>query len=132
MVFRISIDSKRKSSESIVTEKKLKSLGYDVSLHISHVYTIDHDFSVTDTKKIADALHNPIVQNARINQPYQKRFDWALELGFLPGVTDNVANTTTEIINDLFKIEIGLNKVFSSKVLFITGKLIMIHYTLIW
>ena len=48
-----------------------------------------------------------------MNMPLDKTFEWALELGFLPGVTDNVANTATEIINDLFKINLGRNKVYS-------------------
>ncbi|MBW2996209.1 phosphoribosylformylglycinamidine synthase [Candidatus Woesearchaeota archaeon] len=118
-IFRISIDSKEKSSEAKVLEKKIKSLGYDVSLDISKVYTIQYDFAEEQIKEIADALFNPVVEVPRINSPLQKGFDWALELGFLPGVTDNVANTAAEIINDLFKINIGRNKVFTTKVLFI-------------
>ena len=122
-IFRISLDSKEKSSEAKVLEKKLINLGYNVSLEISKVYTIQYEFSDEQIKKLANALHNPTVETARINQPYKKEFSWSLELGFLPGVTDNVANTTTEIINDLFKINIGRNKVFTSKVLFINGNL---------
>ncbi|MBW2978188.1 phosphoribosylformylglycinamidine synthase subunit PurL [Candidatus Woesearchaeota archaeon] len=121
-IFRIAIDAKEKSSEAKVLEKKLKSLGYSTVLDISKVYTIQYDFSDEQIKKIADSLHNPVVDVPRINSPIQKEFDWALELGFLPGVTDNVANTTAEIINDLFKIKIGRNKVFTSKVLFIKSE----------
>ncbi|MEE9525802.1 MAG: AIR synthase-related protein [Candidatus Woesearchaeota archaeon] len=121
--FRISIDSKETSSEAKVLERKIKSLGYDVSLDISKVYTIEYDFSDEQIKEIADSLHNPVVETTRINSAFKKEFDWVLELGFLPGVTDNVANTTTEIIDDLFKIKIGRNKVFTTKVLFIKGEL---------
>ena len=120
-IFRIEIDSKEKSSESRVLEKKLKELGFKVSLEISNVYTIEYNFQEEQVKKIAGSLHNKVVSTARINQPFNKQFNWVLELGFLPGVTDNVANTTTEIIDDLFKIHIGLSKVFSSKVLYITS-----------
>jgi phosphoribosylformylglycinamidine synthase len=120
-IFRISIDTKEKSSEAKVVEKKLKNLGYDISLEISRVYTIQYAFSDEKIEKIANALHNPVVEAARINSPSKKEFNWALELGFLPGVTDNAANTTAEIINDLFKEDIGRNKVFTSKVLFITA-----------
>ena len=60
-IFRISIDSKEKSSEAKVLEKKLNSLGYNISLEISKVYTIQHDFSEDQIKKIADSLHNPVV-----------------------------------------------------------------------
>lgn len=120
-ISRIAIDSKEKNSEAKVLERKLKSLGYDVSLEISKVYTIQHDFSDEQLKKIASSLHSPVVEVPRINSPAQKKFSWALELGFLPGVTDNVANTAAEIIDDMFKIKIGRNKVFTSKVLFITA-----------
>jgi len=122
-VFRVEIDSKEVNSEAKVLERKLKNLGYKLSLDISKVYTIQYDFSDEQIKKIADSLHNSIVEEIRINSSFGKEFAWALELGFLPGVTDNVANTTTEIINDLFKINIGRNKVFTSKVLFIKGNL---------
>ncbi|MBD3303820.1 phosphoribosylformylglycinamidine synthase [Candidatus Woesearchaeota archaeon] len=122
-IFRISIDSKEKNSEAKVLERKLKSLGYDVSLDISKVYTIQHDFSGEQVQNIAESLYNPVVEGVRINAPFRRGFDWALELGFLPGVTDNVANTAAEIINDLFKMSLGRNKVFTSKVLFVTGTL---------
>lgn len=122
-ITRISIESKEKNPEEILLEKKFKGLGFDLSVNVSYVYTIDHDFSDEQLEKIAESLHNPVVQLARINTPRDLKFDFALELGFLPGVTDNVANTTTEIINDLFKIDLGLSKVFTSKVLFLKGNL---------
>jgi len=119
-VFRIEIDSKEKSSEAGLLGKKLKELGFGVKVvGVSAVYTIKYDFSDSQIKKIGDSLHNELVHNVRINKKFNEKFDWGLELGFLPGVTDNVANTTAEIINDLFKIDIGLSKVFSSKLIFI-------------
>ncbi len=119
-IHRISVDSKQKSSEAILMQKKLKSLGYDVEIvAVSRVYTTDYDFSDDQIVKISNALHNNLVHSVRIDSGFKKEFTFALELGFLPGVTDNVANTTTEIINDLFKINIGLSKVFSTKVVFI-------------
>ncbi len=120
-IFRIEIDFNGKDSESVILENKFKSLGLNITLKTSQVYTINYDFSDLQINKIADALHTPIVQKARINFPINEKFDWALEIGFLPGVTDNVANTTAEIINDLLKIDIGRNKVFSSRSLFISG-----------
>ncbi len=128
-IFRTSIDSKEKSSEAKILEKKIKGLGFNVKLRISNIYTIKYNFSDKQIKKVADVLHNKIVQKVRINQPFKEKFNWVLELGFLPGVTDNVANTTTEIINDLlmlptstYEVEDSNVKVFTSKVLFITSK----------
>ncbi len=120
-ICRIEIDSTKKSSEAKVLENALSVDGHEVSIETSKVYTVEYDFSEGQFKQVAAALHNPITEFPRINEPADKKFDFVLELGLLPGVTDNVANTTTEIINDLFKIEIGRNKVFSSKLLFISG-----------
>ena len=51
-IFRISIDTKEKSSEAKVLEKKLKNLGYDIDLEISKVYTIQYAFSDEKIEKI--------------------------------------------------------------------------------
>ncbi|ABR55081.1 Phosphoribosylformylglycinamidine synthase [Methanococcus vannielii SB] len=126
--FRIAIDTKEKSSEAVNIEKKLLGLGYNVSIDVSRIYTLDYDFSSEEIQMIANSLYNPVIEFSRVNTPFNKKFDFALELGFLPGVTDNVANTTTEIINDLLKIDIGLSKVFSSKTVYITGNLKKLTY----
>jgi phosphoribosylformylglycinamidine synthase subunit PurSL len=125
-VFRINIEAKKKCSNAISYENKINSLGYDVEINFSFVYTINYSFNEKEIEKIAFSLCNPVYQNYLINDSIENlktnKFDFVLELGFLPGVTDNVANTTTDIIKDLFKLDIGRNKVFSSKLLFIKNK----------
>lgn len=120
-VFRIEVDFSEKSSEAKVLEEKIRKMGVNVKLEASNVYTINYPFSEKQIREISDSLHNEIVQSIRINEKTNKSFDWALEIGFLPGVTDNVANTTTEIINDLLGISVDRNKVFYSKLFFITA-----------
>lgn len=119
--YRIEVYSKIKDSESKNYQKRLQKLGYNVEIEVSNVYTISHDFDKSQINQIADALHNEVVHSVRVNEASKANFDYAVEYGFLPGVTDNVATTVTEIINDLFKTKIGLNKVFSSKLLYIKG-----------
>ena len=119
-IYRIAIDKLEKGPEARVLERRIKALGYNISVSLSRVYTIQHDFSPEQVEVIANALHNPVVEAVRINKPVAESFDWALELGFLPGVTDNVAHTTTEIINDLLKTEIGRNKVFTTSKLLLS------------
>lgn len=124
--YRINIQSKKKCSNAISYENKINSLGYNVEIKFSFVYTINYPFNQTQIEKIASSLCNTVFQIYSINDPIENlknnEFDYVLELGYLPGVTDNVANTTTDIINDLFKFDIGRNKVFSSKLLFIKNK----------
>ncbi len=122
--FRIEIDHKGKSSESLLLEKKLKSLDPNIQIEISHVYTLDYNFSDVEMEKIASSLYNPVVEKVRINTPRDLEFTWALELGFLPGVTDNVSHTVTEIIEDILNEKLGLNKVFSSKLIFIKSNIL--------
>ncbi len=119
-IYRICIDSKQKSSQAQIIEKSINS---DISIHISKVYTLQQNFTKKQIEKIANCLYNPVVETTRINVSSKRKCNWVLELGFLPGVTDNIANTVAQIINDLFKINIGRNRVFSSNVLFISGRL---------
>ncbi|MDO8658385.1 MAG: phosphoribosylformylglycinamidine synthase subunit PurL [Candidatus Levybacteria bacterium] len=55
------------------------------------------------------------------------KFDFAIETGYLPGVTDNIANTTKEIIEDLLKIKFSTEDgVYSTKLIFTKGALLKI------
>lgn len=89
------------------------------------VYTINKNFNKNDLTKIASALMNPVIQKACINEPYiSTKFSFAIEIGYLPGVTDNVANTTKEIIEDLLKIKfVKEENVYTSQITFITRKI---------
>ncbi len=52
------------------------------------------------------------------------KFDWAIEIGFLPGVTDNVAKTTKQMIEDHLKIKFSEKEdVYSSQVTLVDGDL---------
>ena len=90
-----------------------------------NVYTIKKNLNKNQLKEIALSLTNPVYQKFTINKPTLiSKFTWAIETGFLPGVTDNVANTVKEIIKDQLKIKfVGDEDVFSSQLLLIDGKL---------
>lgn len=88
------------------------------------VYTINKKLSPTQQKKIAAALADPVIQKGVINKPLApKKFSWAVEIGYLPGVTDNIGHTAGELIADLLKIQFKQDEgVYSSKVLFFDKK----------
>ena len=53
-----------------------------------------------------------------------KNFDWIIEIGFLPGVTDNAGKTAREAIGDSLRKKFSDNEdVYSSQVFLITGSL---------
>ncbi|MBI2029138.1 phosphoribosylformylglycinamidine synthase [Candidatus Gottesmanbacteria bacterium] len=88
------------------------------------VYTIDKKLSSQQISQIADILTNPVSQKASINkQSKTNKFLYAYEIGFLPGVTDNIANTSKEIIEDKLKNKFRPGEgVYSSKLFFATSK----------
>jgi len=85
-------------------------------------YLITHDFGSDKIRKIAEALTNPIIEEYSINQfPKTSNFSYAIEIGFLPGVTDNVGHTARETICDLFHIKNNQNlAVYTSKIFLIS------------
>ena len=63
------------------------------------VYTIDGRLSLQDLKKAAAGpLSDPVIQHFAIDRGLADRFDWMIEVGFRPGVTDNVGKTAREAI----------------------------------
>ena len=50
-----------------------------------------------------------------------KDFDYAIEIGFLPGVTDNIGNTARESIEDLTGTVFMGQGVYSSQIMYVSG-----------
>lgn len=135
---RIEISSNISDTRAQVTQAHLEKIGFSgkiKDLQIVDVYTIDglvYDFQLDD---IAAMLSNPVTQSTSVGKPQSPdKFDWAVEIGFLPGVTDNIANTAKESIDDLHKKKISngdwatsrttaIDGVYSSQIFFLTGDL---------
>ena len=63
------------------------------------VYTIDGQFTEEELKKAASGpLSDPIIHDFAINRGLADHFDWLIEVGFKPGVTDNVGKTAREAL----------------------------------
>jgi len=88
-------------------------------------YTIEHQFSNAEIKKAAAVLTNPILEEFSIDTfPEIKNFTYAVEIGYLPGVTDNLARTSEETITDLLGKEKTQNlRIFSSRIFLIKKKI---------
>jgi phosphoribosylformylglycinamidine synthase subunit PurSL len=69
------------------------------------VHTIDGDLTVAELEKAAAGpLSDAIIQDFAVNSGLADRFDWLIEVGFRPGVTDNVGKTAKEAIELLLGI----------------------------
>src|SRR3989344_6587098 len=71
-------------------------------------YLIDSNLSKKELVKLAEALTNPILEKYYINEPIKVvdvgRLHYAIEIGFKPGVTDNVGHTVKEMAKDLLHL----------------------------
>ena len=121
---RIEVFYKENDPRGRVIRERFQNIGYSVgSVHMSDNYLINKELSVDETDRIAGSLSQPVTQDYLINKPYiPEDFNYAMEIGFLPGVTDNVAHTVKETIEDLLKTELDHDKsVFSTVTYFFTG-----------
>ena len=77
----------------------VSDLGFNAvrSIRTATVYILDASFSADELIALAKGpLSDPIVQDYSINRTFCKEFDWMVEVGFKPGVTDNAGRTAKE------------------------------------
>ncbi len=92
-------------------------------------YVIDSKFSRKELEELARSLTNPILENYFIDKSLvlpedglRGKLNYAVEIGFKPGVTDNVAGTVKEIAKDMFKLKNESElAVYTSKIFLISG-----------
>ena len=92
-----------------VRTDRIRSLGFPVDkLHLIDVYTLatsSRDFNPDELSQIGGQLINPVVQEYTVDKATSAVFDYAIEVGFLPGVTDNIGTTARQTIEDYFSIK---------------------------
>lgn len=137
MIYRIEVEAKIFDARTDVRKRWLESIGIAKKIKgidLADVYTIEKNLTSQQLKLVSSMLSNPIAQRSSLYpngksskvklHKTPKIFDWAIEVGFLPGVTDNVANTAREAIEDLLKTGFGVFEgVYTTQLTFISGKL---------
>ncbi len=129
MAHRIEIALKRGSRDALgqcVLSEIRRDLALDVEkVRTVDVYTIDADLSIEELTALAEALADPIIQDWTVDSPIARGFDWLLEVGFRPGVTDNVGRTATETARLVLKDSFPKNgAIFTSRQYLINGELV--------
>ncbi len=108
MVSRIEVGF-RKGIRDALGEKIRKRIIDNFSLPVKEistidVYTLSGELTGEALKQAAAGpLSDPIIQKFSINKPLASGFDWLIEVGFRPGVTDNVGKTAREAITLLLE-----------------------------
>lgn len=129
MPFRIEVGFKEgiRDAQGEKAAKKIKDfLEIDVErVKTVFVYTIDADLKRKEVEAIASGpFSDPIIQKFSIDKPLDKDFDFSIEVGFKPGVTDNVGKTAKEAIECLLRKRLREEeRVYTSTLYLIKGNL---------
>ncbi|NDV20435.1 phosphoribosylformylglycinamidine synthase [Pseudodesulfovibrio sp. JC047] len=102
-----------------VARKIRSELGMDVQdVRIVNVFTLEGvSQEQVDLVLERAALHDPVLHEVSL-KPLARDFDWIVEVGFRPGVTDNEGRTAREtlgVVLGLDKVELEAVKVYTSK-----------------
>lgn len=119
--------SQRLEVHTITEDGRAKTLARkfpqkDVKIRVVDVYTLEDDLPRDQIEALAKSFVNPVTQTAFIRDeqtpPQNDNYAYAVEIGFLPGVTDNIGHTAAEI-NDLTNSD--KQPVYSSQIVLIEG-----------
>ncbi len=126
MEARIEVSSKIADPRAEVKLRKVHAAGFKQvnAIALVDVFTLSSkNLRENDLQQCAALLSNPVTQGSVIGKPFipKNDFSYAIEIGFLPGVTDNAGNTAAETIMDFFKRKAAGTTVYSSQMLFLQG-----------
>lgn len=82
-------------------KRRIKSdLGLQVEkVHVVEVYTIDAALDPAVLVALSsEAFVDPVIQKGLLDQATDAEGDWVVEVGYKPGVTDNIGRTAKEVI----------------------------------
>ncbi len=120
MAQRIEVITVSEDGRAKVLESSIARTGKKATARIVDVYTIEHDIeNPQNVQALAKSFVNPVTQKL-LTSGDEGDFDWAVEIGYLPGVTDNIGHTVSELSN----LTLNDNQpVYSSQVILIKGAL---------
>jgi phosphoribosylformylglycinamidine synthase II len=95
------------------------------SVRTVDVYTVDAALSAAEAEKAAAGpFFDPIIQDFSVEKSLTQEFDWAVEVGYKPGVTDNVGRTAREAVELLLQRKFGPQEgIYTSVLHLIKGNL---------
>lgn len=129
MIHRIEVGFKEGVTDAAgesVRSRILEHLGIRVErVRTIEVYTIDADIDSEQAGFLRERLFtDPIIQDSCLDVPLERDFSWMIEVGYRPGVTDNVGRTSIEGIKDVLSENLsGEPKVYTSRKHLISGDL---------
>ncbi len=126
MAFRIEIGLKRGISDArgrstVGKAKRFLRLPVE-SCQTRDVYKIDVSLSAEELREIQKAFADPVTSRSALGRLPAPAFDWMVEVGFKPGVTDNVGTTARAVMQDILGRPLSrLESVYTSIQYFFRG-----------
>ena len=114
-VHRIEVHYKKDPRQKIRTDR-IRSLGFPID-EFSSWMSIQLQSGTRHEPRAAEIgtrSTNPVVQEFVVDRATRTLFDSAIEVGFLPWVTDNVGTTARQTIEDFLGIQFGEGETVSS------------------
>jgi phosphoribosylformylglycinamidine synthase len=93
-------------------------------VRVARVFTLHTSLERGDAEMLRARLFtDPVIEISSLDQPLARDFSWVIEVGFKPGVTDNVGKTSREAIIDIFGERARECSVFTAKQYILRGAL---------
>jgi phosphoribosylformylglycinamidine synthase len=112
MVHRIEVGMKsdmRDPAGEHTREQLLEDLGIEVEdVRVIDVYTIQCDLDEQELEQVRTQLFtDPVIQKSTIDEPLADEYQFLIEVGFLPGVTDNIGKSAALGVADVIGRPLG-------------------------
>ena len=125
MVNRIEVGFKKGMKDALGDSIK-KRIIEDIHINVVtvrtiEVYSIDADLSIDQVMTLGEKLFADPIIHIFSHKPLAKDFSWLIEVGFKPGVTDNVGTTSKRACEDI--LGTSLNGVYFSRQYLLEGKI---------
>jgi phosphoribosylformylglycinamidine synthase subunit PurSL len=104
----------------------VEDLGLSVEkVRTVEVYTIDAELTPQEVERLrCELFTDPIIQESSATSRLARDFSWVVEVGFRPGVTDNVGKTAREGIEEVLGRQLApAEAVYTSRQYLLTGRL---------
>lgn len=78
------------------------------------VYRVGMELPARKQREVMKAFTDPVSCRSSLDRLPPPRFDWLIEVGYKPGVTDNVGRTAASLVADVMGAPSGMNEGLSS------------------
>lgn len=129
MIHRIEVGFQEGVKDALghkIRQRVVQHLGILLSsVRTIEVFTLEGELSEEEAEEVGRLLFtDPVTQRFSLNQPLAMGFDWLVEVGFLPGVTDNVGKTAKETVETFLGRSLGSpSGVYTSRQYLMEGQL---------